>query len=122
MRYKREEAFRFAFEDPISVFFSITEVNGISVTTSEGEAKLIDLSLSGMKLSSTLDIPISNQNQVKVYVRFPLNESAYMIKGNIIWRKEKSNSFYYGIQFYADENVQEELMKELKLYARRLKS
>jgi hypothetical protein len=118
VRYKRDEAFRFLFGEPIPTFFSITEVKGKPVVTPEGEAKVIDLSPNGMKLNSSLDIPVSAQDQVKVLVRFSLNENEYRILSDVVWRKTDGNSFFYGIHFNVDQSVTEELIEEIKVFSR----
>jgi hypothetical protein len=118
VRYKRDEAFRFLFGEPISAFFSIAEVKGKSVVTPEGKAKVIDLSPNGMRLNSSLDIPVSSQDQVKIQIRFSLNDSEYRIVGDIVWRKKDFDSFFYGIHFKVDQSVKEELIEELKAFSR----
>ncbi|WP_100407026.1 PilZ domain-containing protein [Bacillus solitudinis] len=120
MRHRRSEAFRFLFEVPISAFFSIIEVNGKLFDTSEGKAQIIDLSPNGMKLNTSLRIPISEQNKVKISVRFSLNENEYLLIGRIVWSKEQLGELIYGIHLSADTSVKQELMEELKLFSRSL--
>lgn len=43
MIYKRDEAFRYVFNPPLSCFFSIVEVNHINVHTGIGEGEIIGL-------------------------------------------------------------------------------
>jgi hypothetical protein len=118
MRYKREEAFRFQFEKDISAHFSIAEVNGIAVNTHEGDARLVDLSPNGIKLESDLDIPIKGDDQVKISVRFNINESEFILGGKLIWVKKIENGFFYGIQLDVEENLHVEIIKELKDFSK----
>ncbi|WP_106496745.1 PilZ domain-containing protein [Lentibacillus sp. Marseille-P4043] len=112
MRYKRDEAFRYEFGTPLEAFFTIEEVNGNSVESSEGEASIIDLSLNGMKLATTLEM--SNRNDIKVLIRFMLNDNEYLVQGEIIWSKAHLDEYNYGIQFALDEQVQDNLIDDLK--------
>ncbi|KIL50022.1 PilZ domain-containing protein [Jeotgalibacillus soli] len=118
-RHNRDEAFRFSFDEPLGVMFSISEVNGEVIETSEGEAMLIDLSPSGMKLSSLLSIPVSDDKQVKLVVHFAINDTEYTVEGTIIWRKKKYDRYYYGMQFIDDEEMREELIHQLKLFVKK---
>ncbi|WP_419393484.1 PilZ domain-containing protein [Cytobacillus praedii] len=119
MRYKRDEGFRFSFGTPIPVFFTIDDMNNGSIAgTSKGEAKLIDLSPNGMKLSLPLDIAISNQKDVKITAKFKLSQLEHCIQGKVMWKKNTFNSNFYGIHFSMDEQEQEEMIRDLKEYAK----
>lgn len=118
MRFKRDEGFRFSFGTPIAAFFSIDEMNGSKVGTSEGEARLIDLSPNGMKLNTSIDIPMSNREDVKITARFKFSQLEHCILGKIIWKQKAINSFFYGIQFSLDEQEREEMIRDLKLFAK----
>lgn len=114
MRYKREEAFRFDFSEPIKAFFRINELNGKHVDSSEGQAKMIDLSMRGMKIATPLDIRISRENHVGVFIHFTLNGHEYMVQGDIIWKKVHADEYYYGIHFEMDNDMQGTLVADLK--------
>lgn len=118
VRFKRQEGFRFSFHNPIPALFTIEELNGNVVKSSEGEAKLMDLSPNGMKLNTTLDIPVSKRNRVKVSVRFNLNDTTYQVHGEIVWREERFNHFFYGIHFVMDNKEQTNLVESLKCYVK----
>ena len=118
MRFKRDEGFRFSFGTPILAFFTIEELNGKKIGTSEGEARVLDLSPNGMKFASQLDIPKSNQNDVKITVRFTLHESEHHIQGQIIWKQKAVDGFFYGMQFSINEEDKEIMIKDLKHFAK----
>ena len=120
LRYQREEAFRYAFKDPLPAHFTIIELNGRPVSSSEGEAKLIDLSPSGMKLATSLHIPVSRNQEVKLKVRFSINDHEYTIISELVWEEPHIKEYYYGIHFQEDETLQKELISELKIYARQI--
>jgi hypothetical protein len=119
MRYKRDEGFRFSFGTPIPVFFTIDEMNsGSIVGPLQGEAKLIDLSPNGMKLNLPLDIRMTNQKDVKITAKFTLYQLEHCIHGKVMWKKNTFNSFFYGIHFSMDEQEQEEMIRDLKKFAK----
>ncbi|MBM7682798.1 hypothetical protein JOD43_002977 [Pullulanibacillus pueri] len=123
MRYKREEAFRYAFDPPLEAYFSIIEVNGQTIDVPEGPARLLDLSTHGLKFSSDLDIPMSENDTISVSVRFSINESEYKINGEVAWRKQESKRcFFYGIHLFADERLQQALTQELIVFSRSVNS
>ncbi|WP_071395670.1 PilZ domain-containing protein [Bacillus tuaregi] len=118
LRYRRQEGFRFTFNKPIPVLFTIKEVDGNKVESSEGMATMMDISPNGLKLNTALNIPISKPNQIKVSVRFQLNDTLFQVNGMVIWREEKYNHFLYGVQFSIDDQEQEELINHLKSYVK----
>ncbi|KIL43750.1 PilZ domain-containing protein [Jeotgalibacillus campisalis] len=122
MRYNRNEAFRFAFKEPLHARFSIYEVNGKEVETTEGEIQLMDLSPSGAKTYTELNIPYTANNSVKITIHFQLNESTYNFKGKIVWKKVWSDGFMYGVSFLVNEDMQQEIVKQLKIHVKSLKN
>lgn len=118
MRFKREESFRFSFGKPMLAFFTIDEINGNAVETSEGTAKLIDVSPNGLKLCTSLDIPFSHQNPSKVSIRFLLIEIEYKLHGEIVWKDKHDENYFYGIHFSIEENMQQKLISDIKKCAR----
>ncbi|MGD7043437.1 PilZ domain-containing protein [Jeotgalibacillus proteolyticus] len=122
MRYNRNEAFRFAFKEPLHARFSIYEVNGKAVETTEGGIQLLDISPSGTKAYSELNIPFKETNPVKIVMHFQLNEESYHFKGKIVWKKVWSDGFMYGVSFLINEDMQQEIVKQLKLYVKNVKN
>ncbi|MBP2240384.1 hypothetical protein J2Z40_000939 [Cytobacillus eiseniae] len=113
MRFKRDEGFRFSFGTPLAASFAMDEMNGV-------KARLIDLSPNGMKLSTQHDIPKSEPNASnKISVRFTLHEMEHQIQGQIIWKQKAIDGYFYGIQFSQDKKDQEEMIRDLKQFAKR---
>jgi len=79
---------------------------------------MMDISPNGLKLNTPLNIPISKLGQVKISVRFQLNETMFQVHGMIIWREDKYNHFLYGVHFSIDERVQEDLIRNIKSYVK----
>ncbi|GGE36768.1 hypothetical protein GCM10011391_14530 [Pullulanibacillus camelliae] len=114
MRLRRDEAFRFEFDSPIAALFTIERINDQVTHSHEGEGHILDLSPRGMKLLTPFDIPISDEQQVNISVRFKLIENEYTVQGNIIWQEVAGEDYHYGLHLTVDEYVQEALIDELK--------
>ncbi|MDZ5713564.1 PilZ domain-containing protein [Jeotgalibacillus haloalkalitolerans] len=119
MRYNRKEGFRFAFKKPLEAAFKIYELHGREVNSHPGKALMHDLSPSGTKMSSQLNLPVSHQDEpVKIHLQFMLNEVVYEMKAELVWKRAGGNEFYYGVHFYASDDVREEIVKQLKLFVK----
>ncbi|WP_162880684.1 PilZ domain-containing protein [Paraliobacillus sediminis] len=120
MQYKRETAFRYTFEEPISALFRIENINGNAVTTSAGEAKIIDISTEGIKLTSELNIPETDKS-IHLVISFELNEQEMNFKGIIVWKKKNHAINDYGVNLMIEENAKKELIEQLKIYSKKVK-
>ncbi|MBM7579960.1 PilZ domain-containing protein [Jeotgalibacillus terrae] len=120
MRYNRKEGFRFSFKKPIEAVFKIYELNGREVESHPGKALMHDLSPSGTKISSMLNLPVSDTDPVKIHLQFMLNEVVYEMKAELIWKRASGEEFHYGVHFYASEDVKEDIVRQLKQYVRRV--
>lgn len=118
MRYQREEPFRFTFDKPIAALFQIKGIDGHPVDASDGEANIIDISTEGIKLNSKLDIPDSKSIQLSI--SFELNSKELNVEGFIVWKKNKGVSNDYGLELETEDSDQKELVKQLKIYAKKL--
>ncbi|WP_163969386.1 PilZ domain-containing protein [Oceanobacillus halotolerans] len=115
MRSKREEAFRYTFGRPLPAFFKITKIDDDLVTTAEGNAEIIDISPSGLKIHSQLTIPDTDQKTIEISIRFTLNDEELNYHGIIVW-KDRLN--HYGIDLLTDEEEQQNLIEQLKIYSK----
>ena len=118
MRYNRHEALRYTFDIPLPAYFQIINVNGKVVTTSEGEAKIIDISLAGAKLNSKLNIPEIKHKHIELSLRFNLNDKELNYHGTFIWKKEKGETNDYGIHIELDDETKKELIEQLKIHSK----
>jgi PilZ domain len=120
MRYKRDEAFRFEFGVPLPIVFHIDEINGSATNSSDGKAKMLDLSLKGMKIATFLSLPVDSQHEVKVTVHFVLNDRDYTVQGQLIWKKQRFKEYYYGMKFEVGPELIDALLSDLKIIGKRL--
>lgn len=121
MKYKREEYFRYTFGTPLPAQFKIEKVNSKLVESSRGVAEIIDLSPSGLKLSTKLKIDNFKRNEIQLTISFSLNDYNLSVKGVIVWNKESHAEVVYGIEFLPDQAIAEDLIKQLKVYSRERK-
>ncbi|GGA77080.1 PilZ domain-containing protein [Ornithinibacillus halotolerans] len=120
MRYKRDEAFRFEFDEPIPITFTIDKINGIPVNTSEGAGKMLDLSLGGMKIATTLSLPVNKENEIGISIHFTIVQQLYSVQGKLVWKKVRDSENLYGIQFLANSSVQKAILRDLKLLRKQM--
>lgn len=120
MRYNRKAPLRYAFGVPIEAFFKIIKLDDRDVNSSEGKAEIINISQDGMKMMTDLNIPDVTSKKIGLLIRFVMNESELNYRGEIVWKKEKVKKTEYGIHMYLNEDEREELIEQLKIYAKKL--
>ncbi len=116
----RKEPFRYTFEKPIDCLFEITEVSDHEVSSSKGEAQIVNLSPHGMKMISHLAIPRADDKSVHVSVSFTLIDKTITAEGTIVWINRRHNNYEYGIDLIENEEVEKEIIEQLKLYAKKI--
>ncbi|WP_163103345.1 PilZ domain-containing protein [Peribacillus alkalitolerans] len=116
MKYKRDEPFRYQFPEPISGHFVITSIKGLLGQSKKGKIELLDISQSGCKFQSQLDIPISDGILFEISVT--LNGNLIILPGKIAWKKKKLKIFEYGYSMEADEEFEKAIIAEIKEYVR----
>lgn len=121
MLYRRDEPFRFAFGNPIEGTFKILKIDDMSGNSKEGPALILDLSPNGIRLTSSLDLPI-DKKKIIMEVLFILNEKTISIIGQPKWKKQVGvSSFNYGLVGLENEETKKEIINELKEYSRNLR-
>ncbi|RXI96424.1 PilZ domain-containing protein [Anaerobacillus alkaliphilus] len=113
MRYRRQDTFRYRFEEPIACTFKIIRVGEQEFNSKLGSAQIDDISDGGLKLSTSFTLPVTHRN-IEIEITFKLNEEEIKLTGNVLWVKNSS----YGVQFTIDDSSRKQLIEELKLYSR----
>ena len=72
MRYKRQEAFRFQFEETIDAEFTFTKVDSNS-SSKKGKASIHDISPNGLRFHSAFDLP-ANDERFLFNLEFTIND------------------------------------------------
>jgi PilZ domain len=112
MMYKREEAYRYTFPQPVSCTISIVGIEHIRINTGKGEGELIDISPNGCKLSTLFDIPV--HQEVRVQMEFTIYTERLIVPGILVWQKIHGEGFHYGVEFTGDENLSASITADLK--------
>lgn len=122
MLYKRLEAFRHTFEHPIPATFRLI-VDGISEEkvdfSKRGACMIIDLSPSGLRMYSKLDIPKNPGQPIHLVIDVVLADKMLTLVGEIIWKKAHMEGRQYGIDLKTDEKIEYQIINELKERSRR---
>ncbi|ENH96215.1 hypothetical protein J416_11947 [Gracilibacillus halophilus YIM-C55.5] len=112
--YKRDEAFRFAFDEPISTSFAIKQVGEQMVSIPEGEGEIVNLSPNGLQFRTSLEITLISDQPVFSTFRFLLNDQEHYLQGEIVWKKHFADQYYYGVSFDHDEHEQKQIIEAIK--------
>lgn len=118
--YKRNEAFRFELNPPISGVFQIVKIGEKEIQTKPGSMSVVDISPEGMKITTTFNIDLLKE--VHIEVKFALNDVSLTYSGHLLWQKNLIDQFLYGVKMENDEQTKEQLVEELKIYAKRKKA
>ncbi|SOC05979.1 PilZ domain-containing protein [Ureibacillus xyleni] len=120
MKYRREEAFRFAFGEPVDALFHIIKLDDKPVTSSPGKAKILDVSPEGLRISSELNIPDITSKTITLTIAFTINDTSFNLDGIIVWKKMIGNITSYGIKLdLKEQHVKVKLIEELKVYSKK---
>ncbi|QDP40020.1 PilZ domain-containing protein [Radiobacillus deserti] len=110
MYFKRNEPYRFSFEQPIPASFKTLPTESTPSTTYP--VLLLDVSLSGVRMECSIEVPIEKN---KPYIlEFTLLDQHCVTTGEIVWIKELSNHYHCGMKLDTDEEVQDQITSQLK--------
>lgn len=98
----RRKYYRFEFPYSVLGEMTILEVNKRKVDLGSAEILIGDISLGGIKVLSSLRLPINSN--LKFRFNFKLLNEVFEIEGALVWRNEgRGSTFYYGIMFEISE-------------------
>ncbi|WP_047982615.1 PilZ domain-containing protein [Ornithinibacillus contaminans] len=112
MRFKREEAFRYEFQEPLAVEIQLAATDE-KEEAKKIKGKIIELSPDGARL--TTEDEIAGE---EITISFKLNDKNYYFTSNIVWTKQLMTTYTYGLSHNIDEELQREIIEEIKVYAR----
>ncbi|WP_106768615.1 PilZ domain-containing protein [Paenibacillus faecalis] len=113
----RKEPFRYSLTTPISCLLELIEFNGTSVKSKPAEAELINLSKTGCKIRSSLNLH-ADTNQVMVKIHLPLTESPIVCPATIQWqRTDDSIRYEYGLKLHLPPSENERILIDLRTLA-----
>ncbi|WP_158591785.1 PilZ domain-containing protein [Oceanobacillus halophilus] len=114
-RYNRDEPFRYTFGTPLEAVFQIIKVDDQLTETSNGKASIIDLSLEGIRLNAALNFP---DRPVQLAIWFVLNDKEFNFTGDVVWKKQSGTGYDYGLLLKVDDDDKNELITQLKTFAK----
>ena len=115
MLYKRNEYFRYTFDEPCEATFRLIKDASESSPeeiSKKGKCTVIDISPHGMKMYSELFISIEKLNHVEL--QFTLDETLISLIGEFVWSHRKISGYEYGVRFMDDEKGESLIISELK--------
>lgn len=116
MRYKRQEPLRYTFSEPIQGKFIILldYKNDQSLQeTGEGQLDIIDLSPSGLRFTTNLDLHL-NKKDFMLEVTFTFMGEELKMIGKVAWKKERVETFEYGLNGVEDDEKEQQVITFLK--------
>lgn len=117
MTTRRADPFRYSMTTPLPCWIEIREINEVTVHSKLAEVELIDISKSGCRIQTNLDLR-ADTNQIQATVHVRLNEDLHKFPGKIQWQKESENSlFHYGLLLDMTDEMKESLNVELRSLA-----
>ncbi|WP_158541002.1 PilZ domain-containing protein [Sporosarcina sp. BI001-red] len=114
MHYKRDEAFRYSFNEPVPAEFSIYLKNSDRPGTGTGDSKLLDISPGGTRMETFFDIPV-NRDEVALRLRFNIFQRPIETDGVMVWKERVGTGWMYGIDFDENASVAKAIVDDLKL-------
>ena len=111
MIFKRQEGFRFKFEEPVTMTFAIYEDGRVNQEQT-AMAELLDISPRGLKMFTEVDLGV---NPPPLDFRFVLDTREVRAYGEIIWSRPFGTGKQYGVFFNNQGAVEDLIVEELKL-------
>jgi hypothetical protein len=117
MQYNRKETFRHTFENPIPATFQLIVESDQEMEvelSKKGACLIVDLSPSGIRIFSTLDIPKRPGYPIHLAIEVLLTDTPFKLVGVLIWKKAYMDGHQYGIDLKTDEKIEYKITRELK--------
>ncbi|KAB8137471.1 hypothetical protein F9U64_09350 [Gracilibacillus oryzae] len=120
MRYRRDETFRYTFNQPKHGLFQIVKVNGKDVESKQGKFLVHNISPRGMQVSTSFDLMFKEGKDIIIQSTFEL-VTEHTVHGRIAWQKRK-DSYFYGIDLIIDDQQSDYIIDDLKQFIHNEKS
>jgi len=119
VRYKREEAFRFQFQKPISGFFKIVKENGKNVDSHTTFIDIMNISPNGLMFKSSIDLSIHDKLFL-LEISFDIENRTLYILGEPVWKKQEGTNYYYGFIGMDNDETKQEIIEALKNHSKKI--
>jgi hypothetical protein len=112
----RKEPFRYVMNRPIECWIEVPAANAGPGAGKLTEGVLLDLSRSGCKVRSSLNLRFSS-GDTKITIHFQLNEEKLKLVGSVRWGWMYGlGQFQYGVRLDLGEEDEELLLNELEIW------
>lgn len=115
MRFRRQEAFRYQFGQPLPCIFRLVHNDEKYIEIEEKSAHIHDISPHGMKLETLSRIPCEHNKEIEV--TFMLNDVPFRFSGKVVWERPFVRTYYYGVRLLISNEQEEKLISEIKRHA-----
>lgn len=117
MKTRRTEPFRYTMKPPMDCWIEITSINDMPVTSKLAEAELIDISKSGCRIRTPLDLH-SADHTIGAAMHIQLSDEKYTFPGHVRWQKALGDGlFHYGLSLMLTKDEKERFNIELRTLA-----
>jgi len=115
MYLKRKEGFRFVFNQPIDARFKLLVSGQAIEAIGSCPAQILDISPRGAKMFSEVKFgEYIHSSTLQVELQFVLDVTTIQAIGEVVWSKPFGKGYQYGVQFQAQENIDELIISEMK--------
>lgn len=112
MYYKRNESYRFVFNQPVEGKLTKREDNN-TVTT---DVRILDASNEGAKIYCKSAIEFKKNTEIQL--SFKLNSTSFHTSGIVKWTKKFQNTLELGLHLNTDDEYKSNIIMELKEIAK----
>ncbi|SOC34980.1 PilZ domain-containing protein [Ureibacillus acetophenoni] len=117
MKFKRQEGFRFVFNEPIKANFVIVNKDGqvdqINHKNSH-PCEILDQSPRGIKIYSNVEIGEDEVQPVQLEIEFVLDVTTIRALGEVVWTKPFGQGKQYGIHIIDQPDIVDLIINEMK--------
>ena len=117
MQFKRQEGFRFVFNEPIDasfVFIDKDEQANEEISKISHPCKILDLSPRGIKIYTNVEIGESKSKPLLLEVQFVLDVTNIRAIGEVVWSKRFGQGKQLGIQIVDQPDIVDLIINEMK--------
>jgi len=116
VKNNRKEPFRYMFSSRTECTFEITQINDNPVSAKPAEAAIIDISKSGCKLYSKLNLK-AEENRIQLIIHLIVDKQIKHFKGTVRWQKQNEHSYYYGVKLELIESERDDILLDIRALA-----
>lgn len=115
MIFKRQEGFRFVFNEPIEASFVVISTGEKSDAQNiKHSCKILDLSARGLKIYTEAEIGEYKNKPFSLEIHFVLDVTQIHAVGEIIWSRPFGQGRQYGIQLPDQPDIVDLIISEMK--------